>query len=84
MEEQDHGLADVLDWKLLEAAQPASKIRKKYLHHLLLKIQTEQRVQFFRMKFQKNIKLTGYRMIPFILNLPVLPDKVLEHSIPKG
>ncbi len=23
MEEQDHGIAEVLDWKLLEAAKPA-------------------------------------------------------------
>ncbi len=28
-EEQDHGLADVLDWKLLEAAQPALKSKEK-------------------------------------------------------
>jgi glutamate synthase (NADPH) large chain len=33
-EEQDHGLADVLDWKLLEAAQPAlskkEKVKKEF------------------------------------------------------
>ena len=29
MEEQDHGLTDVLDWKLLEAAQPALEHRQK-------------------------------------------------------
>jgi glutamate synthase (NADPH/NADH) large chain len=28
-EEQDHGLADVLDWKLLEAAKPAIKSKEK-------------------------------------------------------
>jgi glutamate synthase (NADPH/NADH) large chain len=29
MEEQDHGLTDVLDWKLLDAAQPALEHSKK-------------------------------------------------------
>lgn len=29
MEEQDHGLADVLDWKLLKAAQPALETQQK-------------------------------------------------------
>ncbi len=29
MEEQDHGLADVLDWKLLEAAKPALESQQK-------------------------------------------------------
>src|SRR6202012_5063478 len=29
MEEQDHGLADVLDWKLLKAAQPALEHKQK-------------------------------------------------------
>jgi glutamate synthase (NADPH/NADH) large chain len=29
MEEQDHGLTDVLDWKLLDAAQPALEHRQK-------------------------------------------------------
>jgi glutamate synthase (NADPH/NADH) large chain len=28
VEEQDHGLADVLDWKLLEAAKPAIQISR--------------------------------------------------------
>jgi glutamate synthase (NADPH/NADH) large chain len=28
-EEQDHGLADVLDWKLLEAAKPALEHQQK-------------------------------------------------------
>ena len=29
MEEQDHGLEDVLDWKLLEAAKPALESKQK-------------------------------------------------------
>ncbi len=29
MEDQDHGLTDVLDWKLLEAAKPALRVRTK-------------------------------------------------------
>jgi glutamate synthase (NADPH/NADH) large chain len=29
MEEQDHGLADILDWKLLEAAKPALENKEK-------------------------------------------------------
>ncbi len=31
MEEQDHGLADVLDWKLLKAAEPALETQQKVL-----------------------------------------------------
>jgi glutamate synthase (NADPH/NADH) large chain len=31
-EEQDHGLENVLDWKLLDAAQPALKTRQKVFH----------------------------------------------------
>ena len=34
MEDQDHGLSEVLDWKLLEAAKPALESGKKFLRHL--------------------------------------------------
>jgi glutamate synthase (NADPH/NADH) large chain len=34
-EKQDHGMADIIDWKLLEAAKPRWKIKPRYLHHLM-------------------------------------------------
>lgn len=36
-EEQDHGLADVLDWKLLEAAQPAINKKEKVKKEFVIK-----------------------------------------------
>jgi glutamate synthase (NADPH) large chain len=36
-EEQDHGLADVLDWKLLEAAQPALSKKEKVKKEFVIK-----------------------------------------------
>ena len=34
MEDQDHGLTDVLDWKLLEAAKPAIESGQENIAHL--------------------------------------------------
>ena len=59
-EEQDHGLEDVLDWKLLEAAQPALDNHAKSICFIsILKIPIEQQEPFYRMKLQKNIKQQG-------------------------
>ncbi len=59
------------------------KNKKKFLHHLISKVLTEQQAPFYQMKFQKFINRKACLMIPFILNSMVQQDKALAHSIQK-
>ena len=57
MEEQDHGIEDVLDWKLLEAAKPAiGKQRKSVRLHFTIKNTDRTTGTFYQTRSQKNIK----------------------------
>ena len=55
-EEQDHGLEDVLDWKLLEAAKPALESGQKVSAKFSVKNTDRTSAPSCRTKFQKNIK----------------------------
>ena len=59
MEEQDHGLTEVLDWKLLEAAKPALEYQEKVFAAFKVKNTDSTIGTIFRTKFPKNIKAKG-------------------------
>ncbi len=69
MEEQDHGLNEVLDWKLLAAAKPALEIRTKYYSLFQCK---KYRPDHWHHSVQRDIQNIQSKrtcpLIPFILN----------------
>jgi glutamate synthase (NADPH/NADH) large chain len=82
-EEQDHGLQDVLDWKLLEAAQPAilngEKVRASF------GIRNTDRTAgtiTYQTKSLRNTNQLAYLPILFILALMELPAKASVPLIP--
>jgi glutamate synthase (NADPH) large chain len=80
MEEQDHGLEDVLDWKLLKTAQPA--IDKLERVAASFPIRNTDRTAGTILS-NEITKQKGCRRIPFISISPELPDKALVHLIRK-
>ena len=84
-EEQDHGLEEVLDWKLLEAAKPALENREKVYREFNIKnTRQNSRNYSFKRNHKKISRRRIARMIPFISNSQEQQDKALLHSIQKG
>ena len=84
-EEQDHGMADVLDWKLLEAAKPALEKQQKVFAEFDIK---KYRPYHRHHLVQRNIKeIPGertYLTTPSILNSKERPARVLRAFNTKG
>ncbi len=82
-EAQDHGLANVLDWQLLEAAKPALEKQERVAASFTVKNTDRTIGTILSNEITKNTKQPAYPTIPSTLTWLVPQDKALAHSIPR-
>jgi glutamate synthase (NADPH/NADH) large chain len=79
-EQQDHALDNLLDWKLLKAAEPSLARGEKITASFPI-VNTDRTVGTI-LSNEISTVLPACLMTPFISGLPVRPDKALAPSIP--